>query len=130
MSTKYAIKNPNGATVWTNNPHATGDMDMQLQVRTLPQGTVIDVISEGQTRTSYSATPVLNIGNNEWVNKSDVFFTPLPSNTGATVDPVEAARIEAENFRNKDKMFSTKNIVIGSIIIISIFGLLKWQKVF
>ncbi len=59
------------ATAWKNNSKATGDFNQSLSVRILPAGTVIDVISEGETRTSYTITPTLNIGNGEWINKSD-----------------------------------------------------------
>jgi hypothetical protein len=57
-------------TVWKSNPNATGDYNSKIAVRTLKKGTVVNVISEGTTMTSWSTTPILNIGNGEWINKS------------------------------------------------------------
>ncbi|HRE63627.1 MAG: hypothetical protein H3C45_04385 [Bacteroidia bacterium] len=86
--TKYITTK--STTVLKSNPQATGDWNQSLAVRTLPQGTVIDVISEGQTQTSWSITPTLNIGNGEWINKSDAtLYTSFIPNTSDIPTPVK-----------------------------------------
>ena len=87
MATKYITTK--STTVRKNNPNATGDFNQSLSVRTLSQGTVVDVISEGQTRTSWSSTPTLNIGNGEWINKSDAKLYSSVANLSSTPTPVK-----------------------------------------
>lgn len=109
-TTKYITTK--SANVWKSNPKATGDFNQSLAVRTLSQGTVIDVISEGTTMTSSSSTPTLNIGNGEWVNKSD-------------------AKLYSGDVKVKasTSFFTPKNIIIGVVGICVVLGLLKVTKI-
>jgi hypothetical protein len=60
--------------VLKRNPKPTGDYNTSISSRSLPSGTVIDVVSEGETMTSWSITKTLNIGNGEWINKDSAIL--------------------------------------------------------
>jgi hypothetical protein len=105
-------------TVWKSNPNATGDYNSKIAVRTLKKGTVVNVISEGTTMTSWSTTPILNIGNGEWINKSS-------TNVNST---------EQKNYQSQQTQGSTTKepiyyiLVTAGVLIAGYFAYKKFKK--
>ena len=106
-------------TVWKSNPNATGDYNSKIAVRTLPKGTVVNVISEGTTMTSWSTTPILNIGNGEWINKSST-----------NVNSTEQQNYNYQNEQTPRTFYEMNKgyIFIGLALVAGYFAYKKFKK--
>lgn len=104
--------------VWKSNPNATGDGDSKLAVRTLPKGTVVNVIAEGETRTSWSVTPILKIGNDEWIDKNMYSLIPSTDVLPPSTD------VLPQSFIQKNKT----NLLIAGALVLGYFAYKKFNK--
>lgn len=125
---KYKVTTIDEKTsVWKSNPNATGDFNSKIEVRTLPRGTILGVISEGTTMTSWSTTPILNIGNNEWINKSSTNVNSTTQPLSVT-DPELFKKNSEMSAKQDKKMIQLKYGAVALVLVVGYFAYKKFKK--